>query len=88
MNKKIDLEKLAPEKLIKNVKNNADSKKINAAEIEKFIRSTLKENPKIAIDYKKGKVNVISVIVGKVMVLSKGKADPKLIIKLSEEMLN
>ncbi|KKQ37873.1 MAG: Aspartyl/glutamyl-tRNA(Asn/Gln) amidotransferase subunit B [Candidatus Woesebacteria bacterium GW2011_GWA1_37_7] len=88
VNKKIDLEKLAPEKLIKNVKNKADSKKINAAEIETFIRSTLKENPKIGIDYNKGKVKVISVIVGKVMALSKGNADPKLIVKLSKKILN
>ena len=46
--------------------------------IEDLVRRVLDENPKSAEDYRKGKTNVLSFLVGRCMKLSEGKSDPVL----------
>ncbi|MDD5634904.1 MAG: hypothetical protein PHW46_06485 [Candidatus Omnitrophica bacterium] len=47
-------------------------------EIENIVDKVIQENPKSVNDYKSGKENALSFLVGQVMKLSKGKANPKI----------
>jgi aspartyl-tRNA(Asn)/glutamyl-tRNA(Gln) amidotransferase subunit B len=53
-----------------------------------WIATVLESSSSIVADYKKGKVNAISVLIGKVMQLSKGRADAHLVRKLLEQKLS
>ena len=55
--------------------------------LEKFVDQALAENPRSAEDYRAGKKAAAGFLVGQVMKLSKGKADPKLVGKLVAEKL-
>ncbi|MDD5696902.1 MAG: Asp-tRNA(Asn)/Glu-tRNA(Gln) amidotransferase subunit GatB [Candidatus Pacebacteria bacterium] len=46
-------------------------------EIEKIVKEVIKENEKAVEDYKKGKENSFTFLVGQVMAKSKGKANPQ-----------
>ncbi len=48
------------------------------SEIEKIVKEVIKNNPKSAEDYKKGKENAMKFLVGQVMKESKGKANPRI----------
>jgi len=52
-----------------------------------FVDQVLAENAKSVEDYKAGKKAAAGFLVGQVMKLSKGKADPKLVGKLVAEKL-
>ena len=42
-----------------------------------FVKQVIKGNPKAVADYKSGKTNVVGWLMGQVMKLSGGKANPK-----------
>ncbi|MDD5291867.1 MAG: Asp-tRNA(Asn)/Glu-tRNA(Gln) amidotransferase subunit GatB [Candidatus Omnitrophica bacterium] len=48
-------------------------------DLEKFVEAALKDNPKSVKDFLAGKENAIMFLVGQVMKLSKGKANPKVV---------
>jgi aspartyl-tRNA(Asn)/glutamyl-tRNA(Gln) amidotransferase subunit B len=50
-------------------------------------RQVIEANPKIAADYRGGRKQAISALVGQVMKASKGKANPALASRLLEELL-
>ena len=52
-----------------------------------WVEESVKQMPQAVVDFKNGKLNALSAILGRVMQLSKGKADPKLTKKLLEDML-
>ncbi|KKR14260.1 MAG: Aspartyl/glutamyl-tRNA(Asn/Gln) amidotransferase subunit B [Candidatus Woesebacteria bacterium GW2011_GWA1_39_21b] len=81
VNQKVDISKVPPESLLKKIKIKEEGKVTEESELAILVEKAIKELPKAADDYKKGKVNAISVIIGKVMSLSKGHADP---IKVKE----
>lgn len=54
------------------------------SELEKIILSVIKNNPQPVKDYKKGNKNALQFLVGQVMKLSQGKANPK----IAAELLN
>ena len=56
-------------------------------EIEKFIITALKDNPKQVEQYKSGKDRLLSFFVGQVMKASKGKANPQQVNQLIEKKL-
>ncbi len=56
--------------------------------IEEFARQAIAANPKIVADYKGGKKAAIQSLVGQVMKLSKGKANPELARQALEKQLN
>ena len=59
----------------------------NESELEKIIKKVIKNNPKPVEDYKKGKTEAIQFLVGQVMKLSKGSANPQIVGKLLKKNL-
>lgn len=57
-------------------------------EIEKFVDQAMEENPKSVQDYRAGKKQAAKFLVGQVMRLSRGKANPRLVNKLIETKIN
>ena len=56
-------------------------------EIRKFVLEVLKENEKVVNDYKKGKENALTFLIGQVMRKTKGRADPKILREVLLEEL-
>jgi aspartyl-tRNA(Asn)/glutamyl-tRNA(Gln) amidotransferase subunit B len=59
----------------------------DTGEIEAFVRQVLKENPQSIEDFKGGKTKAFAFLVGQVMKLSRGKADPEIVNRLLNELL-
>jgi len=60
----------------------------NASVIEPIIEQVISKYADKVKEYKKGKKGLMSLFVGEVMKMSKGKADPKLTNDLLAEKLN
>jgi aspartyl-tRNA(Asn)/glutamyl-tRNA(Gln) amidotransferase subunit B len=56
-------------------------------ELSAIVDKVLKENPKVINDFKKGKTKAIGFLVGQVMNLTKGKANPQVVNKLLNQKL-
>lgn len=56
-------------------------------EIRKIARETISRNPEATGDYKKGKINALQFLAGKVMAATRGKADPQLVRNILEQEL-
>jgi aspartyl-tRNA(Asn)/glutamyl-tRNA(Gln) amidotransferase subunit B len=70
------------------IKENPDFRPINNEDIEPLVDKVLKENPQSIIDFKNGKDRAFGFLVGQVMKLSKGKANPKIVNDLLNKKLN
>jgi aspartyl-tRNA(Asn)/glutamyl-tRNA(Gln) amidotransferase subunit B len=57
-------------------------------ELEKIINEVINENPKIAQDYKSGKTQAVSALIGQAMKKTKGKANPKILNELFKKILD
>jgi aspartyl-tRNA(Asn)/glutamyl-tRNA(Gln) amidotransferase subunit B len=57
------------------------------SEIIKIVEQVIAENPETVQDYKNGKKNSIGFLVGQIMKVTKGKANPQLVNKLLAEKL-
>ncbi len=55
--------------------------------LDGWVDAVMQANPKTVADWKAGKLAVVSFLIGQVMKLSKGKADPKLVRRLVGERL-
>ncbi len=55
---------------------------LERAELEAAVAKTLEENPKAVEDYLKGRKEALNFLAGKVMKLTQGRADPRMITKL------
>ena len=55
--------------------------------IEKFVEQAIENNPIQVEQYKSGKLNVIQFFVGQVMKLSRGKANPQIVVKFLKDKL-
>ena len=91
VNAKTAKDEILPE-IIENYKKTADilgEKDImqvsNETDLNTFIKQVITENEKSVNDYQQGKKGAIMYLVGQVMRLSKGKADPKKVKKLLEK---
>ena len=63
-------------------------KKIGSAEdIRKFCAQVIKKNPKAVEDYKSGEKKSLQFLIGQVMRLTKGKADPGVVNKIMKELV-
>ena len=87
INQKIDLENVLPAKLIEQVISASKKDEINDGDLRKIIKEVLKDNPKIAQDYKKGKDSVIQFAIGQVMYIIKKKIDTEILRKIIIEEL-
>ncbi|MDD5071959.1 MAG: Asp-tRNA(Asn)/Glu-tRNA(Gln) amidotransferase subunit GatB, partial [Patescibacteria group bacterium] len=59
----------------------------DSAELEKIIKAVIEKNPKQVGQYSQGKTNVLQFFVGQVMSVTKGKANPKIVIELLKKLL-
>ncbi len=59
----------------------------DSAEIEKIVIEILGKNQKSAEDYKKGKTNALQFLVGQVMSVTKGKANPGIVKEILNRLL-
>ncbi len=55
--------------------------------VVKAVKQVIKENPEAVSDYNEGKKSALNFIMGQVMRITRGKADPGDIFKLLEEEL-
>jgi aspartyl-tRNA(Asn)/glutamyl-tRNA(Gln) amidotransferase subunit B len=87
INQKIDLKKESVDSVLEKISEKEGTISYDEKIILSWVDIALKETPQAVMDYKKGKVNAIAAIVGSVMRISKGKADPGLSRKFIEERL-
>ncbi|MFC1749087.1 Asp-tRNA(Asn)/Glu-tRNA(Gln) amidotransferase subunit GatB [Pseudomonadota bacterium] len=81
VNKKIDITKTPPQKLIE--KLTKDSSKVSdSGQIEQWVTQAIKDNPKAVKDFKAGKDTALKFLMGQVMKLSRGQADAQSAQKL------
>ncbi|MFA5109053.1 MAG: Asp-tRNA(Asn)/Glu-tRNA(Gln) amidotransferase subunit GatB [Patescibacteria group bacterium] len=59
----------------------------NTAELETVVKNILANSPDQVAQYKQGKTNVLQFLLGKVMADTKGKANPKIVKELLENIL-
>ncbi|PIZ89540.1 MAG: Asp-tRNA(Asn)/Glu-tRNA(Gln) amidotransferase subunit GatB, partial [Candidatus Nealsonbacteria bacterium CG_4_10_14_0_2_um_filter_37_10] len=57
------------------------------AEIEKIIKEAIRKNPKAVEDFKKGKENAFQYLIGQIMVQTKGKANPEIVVTILNQLL-
>lgn len=60
----------------------------DTSEIEKFVEQAIADSPKIVADYRGGKERALTALVGVVMKLSRGKANPELVSELLKRNLS
>ncbi len=60
----------------------------DSGDLENWIDEVMTKNPQVVADFKAGKEKVIGFLVGQVMKISRGKANPALVQKLFREKLN
>jgi aspartyl-tRNA(Asn)/glutamyl-tRNA(Gln) amidotransferase subunit B len=75
VNKKVDITKILPTEIIREIKVKEAGIIENWKELEKLVKQAINENTNAVADYKAGKVNALQVIIGGVMRLSSGKAN-------------
>lgn len=59
----------------------------DTGELGKAVQEILAKNPKAVEDYKSGKTEVVKFLVGQVMALTKGQANPQVVMDLLEKFL-
>ena len=57
------------------------------ADLEKIVKKIINDNPKQVEEYKKGKLNIIQFLLGKVMADTKGKANPNIVKEMLMDLL-
>ncbi len=60
---------------------------IDENEIEKIVKNVIFKNPKAVENYKAGKQNALQFLIGQVMAISKGRANPQLVAKTLDKFL-
>lgn len=87
VNQKIDVAKVNPNSFVKRFAAKHEEKVTDEKELSFWIEEALKSLPAAVGDFKRGKTNAISVLIGKVMQLSRGKADALVVKNLLERKL-
>ena len=72
------LRKQSAREIIRAIKKDRNKFSLSVKEIKKYAKQAIEEQPKAVADYKKGKAQVISFLIGQVQAKSSGKADPKI----------
>jgi aspartyl-tRNA(Asn)/glutamyl-tRNA(Gln) amidotransferase subunit B len=86
-NKKMDVSGTTPAELVTEIVNLSKNEDVNKDELRAIVQKVIKDNPKIAEDYKKGKDSVIQFAIGQVMYAIKKKIDVNIVRKLILEEL-
>ena len=88
INKKVDIEKVSPEELVKSISQISQIGQMGGNELEKIILEVLKNNQKAISDYKSGKEQALMFLIGQVMRETKGQANPEEIKKQIKNLLS
>ena len=88
VNKGFDVKSVDSMELIKVVKKKKLQKTMDEDELLEHVQKAIEQLPKAADDYRGGKENALQAIIGKVMGLTKGKADPQTVRKLLIKTIN
>ncbi len=75
---------LHPEQIVKELGMEQIS---DTGELEKAVDEIIAKNQKAIEDYKRGKVESLKFLVGQVMAMTRGKANPQVVAKLLENKL-
>ncbi|MCJ7792501.1 MAG: Asp-tRNA(Asn)/Glu-tRNA(Gln) amidotransferase subunit GatB [Candidatus Marinimicrobia bacterium] len=76
INKRVNIEKYLPAKLIRLLKKKRTKPSLEDKQLKLVIVKIVRENQKTVADYRQGKTNAIEFLVGQVMQVTKGAADP------------
>ena len=87
INQKLKVEEIDAVKLIRQLEQKESDKVKGVVEVGVWIGEAIRTMPQAVADYKKGKTNALQALVGKVMQLSKGKADVKIAREFLEKEL-
>ena len=87
INKRLNLEKYLPAKLIQILKKKQTKPGLPETKLKLAIAQVVKENQKTVADYHQGKASAIEFLVGQVMQATKGAADPNQTRKILLEKL-
>jgi aspartyl-tRNA(Asn)/glutamyl-tRNA(Gln) amidotransferase subunit B len=87
VNKRVDVSKVGPSELIEKHKHDQNEFVSDENELELWTREAMLALPDAVKDYQGGKQVAIGVLVGKVMQLSKGKANPGKVKEMLEKNL-
>jgi aspartyl-tRNA(Asn)/glutamyl-tRNA(Gln) amidotransferase subunit B len=87
VNKKADVKKQKPQKLISTLLKAREDVTSDEKEIRVWVDEAIENLPKAVSDYKAGNKNAVSALVGAVMKTSGGKADPSKAREILEELL-
>src|SRR3989344_4200825 len=71
----------------KYVKENKLESVSNTKELEEICKKVIKENEKVVNDYRNGNEKSLMFLVGQVMRVSKGKADPKIVNEIMKKLI-
>ncbi|MBI2007111.1 MAG: Asp-tRNA(Asn)/Glu-tRNA(Gln) amidotransferase subunit GatB [Candidatus Blackburnbacteria bacterium] len=87
VNKKINIEKVLPEKVIEMLKAAKEEPLLSNKEFEKAIKAVLDENPQAVADYKKGREISIQFLIGQAMKKFGGRANHQKVYETLKERL-
>lgn len=88
VNRKINIEEVSPDQVIKEIKNKGIGVIGNTGELQKLAEEAILENPQMKELYRKGKVTVIQALIGAVMKKTSGKANPEKVKEILEKLLS
>lgn len=88
INQKPNLNSIIPAQLVKNIKAAGQTETLSGKELEEAAKEVLKENEKMANDYRAGNVNAIQALIGALMRKTQRKADTQKAKKLLEDLLS
>ena len=75
----------SPDTIVKKLKLNQIT---DRDKLEEFVAEVMKENPQSVADFRKGKDHAIKFLMGRIMVLTKGRANPQVTAAILKEKLN
>jgi len=76
INRKVNINKISPEKFIRNILKEKTKPQIKGKDLNKIIKKVLENNQKVVKEIKKGKEGAIEFLVGQVMREAKGQVNP------------
>lgn len=87
VNRKPNIENILPTQVVEEILGKKVGVVGDVGELERLAKQAIKENPKAASDYRAGKETAIQALVGGIMRLSSGKADPAKVTPILKKLL-
>ena len=87
VNQKADIKSILPEKFIEDLLDMKREVVSDKGTLDLWVQEAISQSPQAVNDYQRGKLEALAPVIGKVMQLSKGKANPVLVKKILEAKL-